>query len=184
MENDEIHKEIERRKKRAEDLNLRESLWSLFRRHLEGYAETLKEDPAIIYPVLKETIAIENDHYRFTIGRFKYELIYKPGKEEKDAYGPHKWDDETVRTPILFSLLVDDGLVFGFNMTKSVQYTPERPLFDEYMGDVTAFIEGPWVAEFLGIETLLDRHRKTVWDERSAPKREQELLDDMKRFGM
>lgn len=58
MEPDEIRAEIYRRKKRAEDLKLREILWSLYYRHLMRYEELVNNDPQMLFPEVKERLDI------------------------------------------------------------------------------------------------------------------------------
>jgi hypothetical protein len=89
-----------------------------------------------------------------------------------------------VTTPITLTLFIDRHLVFEFRMRKTVQHTREMPLFNEYMGDVTAFIDTPWVRGFESLVQTLDQHRREVWDRQNAPRREQKLREDMKRFGI
>lgn len=57
MEQDEIRAEIERRRQRAIELKLRETIWAIYK-HLRSYAAIFKSDPATIYPGVRETLLI------------------------------------------------------------------------------------------------------------------------------
>lgn len=69
-------------------------------------------------------------------------------------------------------------------MKKTVQYTPDMPLFNEYMGNVTRFIEGTWVTTIGELLQGIKEHAKSVRDKRQAPRVQQKLREDMKRFGL
>lgn len=184
MEQDEILKEIGRRKQRAKDLNLREHLWKLYESFLQYYPSTLAKDPDTILRAVRESMSIQDNTYRFTVEGVNYQVIYKAGAEERNSYGSRSWEDEVVTTPITLTLFIDRQLVFEFRMRKTVEHTPDAPLFKEYMGDVTAFIDTSWVTAFESLVQSLEQHRRDVWDRKNAPRREQKLKDDMKRFGL
>jgi hypothetical protein len=175
MEPDEIRAEIERRRKRAKDLKLRETLWALYNAHLRNYAENLKKDPEMIYPEIRETLEISNAYVQFRLGDIMYRVFYKQGP----TLGEH---DQ--KTHIAMGLSADEERVFDFEFTKTVVYTPEMPLFSESMGDVTSFIEGPWVTTIPELLQKVKAHEKSVRDERQAPNLQQKLREDMKRFGL
>jgi hypothetical protein len=184
MEEDEILKEIGRRKQRAKDLNLRELLWKLYSSFLQYYPTTLAKDPDTILPALKDSMSIQGNDYRFTVEGANYLVIYKAGAEERNSPGSRSWKDEIVTTPITLTLYIDRQLVFEFRVRKTVEQGFDGPIFHEYMGDVTAFIDTPWVTAFEAMVQRLDQHRREVWDRKNAPQREQKLKDDMKRFGL
>lgn len=64
------------------------------------------------------------------------------------------------------------------------QFTLEAPYFSDHMGDVVAFVEGPWVEEIGELARKMSQHERTVREKRNTPKRAQKLRDDMKRFGI
>jgi hypothetical protein len=187
MEPDEIRAEIQRRKKRATDLKLREILWSLYNSHFRRYTEQLKKDSELVYPEIQETLEISNTHIQFCIGETTYRLVYKEGPQERESdWVPRRRGilDETTITPATLALQVDGARVFDFKIQKSVSYTPEMPIFDETMGEITSFIEGPWVTDVAELLQKIRLHEKAVWDKRQAPKLQQKLREDMKRFGL
>ncbi|HXY52038.1 MAG TPA: hypothetical protein VEI01_21505 [Terriglobales bacterium] len=59
-----------------------------------------------------------------------------------------------------------------------------RPFFDEYLGNVTRFIEGTWVTTIGDLQQGIREHEISVRDKRQAPKMQQKLREDMKRFGL
>lgn len=187
MEPEEIRAEIERRRKRAKDLKLRETLWRLYGSHLTYYEERLKKDPEMIYPDIRETLEICEAHTQFRVGEITYRVIYKEGPEEcESGWGSRRRliYDETTTTPIMLALEINDKRVFDFEMTKTVTYTPDWPLFKEFMGGVTSFIEGPWVSDVAALLQKIEAHEKSVREKRQAPKVQEKLREDMKRFGL
>lgn len=182
MDQEEIRKEIERRRQRARDLKLRELVWDLFHSNLQHHASSL--DKEIIFPAIRETLVVANHHYRFTVGERKYELAYKPGREQRERCGTRQWEDEVITTPLDFNLFVDEKLVFGFEMRRTVQYSREMPIFSEYMGEITAFVGGPWVSDFIAMIAMVNQHKRSVWDRTATVGREERLKEEMKRFGL
>ena len=75
-------------------------------------------------------------------------------------------------------------LVFEFKMTKSVTYAEDGPLFNERMGDITAFIDGAWVQEITAFVQEVDQYRREYWAKRNAEKQAQKALTERKRFGL
>jgi len=179
---EDIRKEIERRRQRARDLKLRELVWDLFHSNLQYHSSNL--DKEIIFPPIRETLLVANNRYRFAVGEHNYELACKTGREQKERCGTRQWEDEVVTTPIEFSLLVDTKLVFAFEMRRTVQYSREMPIFSEYMGEVTAFIGGSWVSDFIAMVAMVNQHKRTVWDRNALAGREERLKEEMKRFGL
>ncbi|MGA3264447.1 MAG: hypothetical protein ABSC47_10440 [Terracidiphilus sp.] len=184
MNEDDIRKEIEERRKLAKNLKLRELLWTLYYYGLSQYPEYQTKDPELILPEIKDSLSIENDHFRFLFGDVEYEIIYAEGKKETDSWGSRRWEDEIETTPVTITLKVDDKCVFSFDMKRTVQNTREMPLFDERMGEVKAYIPGPWLAAIIDLRQKIDQHKKSIWGKRQAPRRAQQLKEDMKRFGL
>lgn len=184
MEPDEIRAEIERRKKRAIDLKLRETLWTLYKSHLRWYAEKLKKDPEMIYPEIRETLGISDTQFQFRVGGTAYKVLYNEGKQETDSWGSRSRNDETTTTPITLTLHIDGHQVFDFKMKTTVECTRDMPIFHEYMGEVTAFIEGTWVTGLVELLQKIRQYEGLVREKRQAPGREQKLREDMKRFGL
>ena len=184
MTDDEIRKEIAERKKHARDLKLRELLWDLYYYGVSKYPEYQSKDPEMILPEIKDSFSAENNHFKFHCDGAKYEIVYKEGKMETDSWGSRNGEDEIETTPVTLTLNIDDACVFQFEMTRTVQYTREMPLFNEQMGDVVAYIPGPWVTSLAEVKRKIDEHKKSVRAKRNAPKRAQQLKEEMKRFGL
>lgn len=94
-----------------------------------------------------------------------YRVTCKAGPEERESYSGLRRGsifDETRTTPLTLAIGVDAELVFDFEMKKTVQYAPEWPLFNEYMGNVTRFIEGTWVTTIGELLETTGRH-EAVW---------------------
>ena len=69
-----------------------------------------------------------------------------------------------------FMLDVDAKRVFEFKMKQSVTSTPDMPIFNESMGEIASFIEGPWVVDLPEIEKKIKLYEKGVRDKRNAPR--------------
>jgi hypothetical protein len=180
MNPDELASEIERRKQTAKNLKLRELVWKLYSSHLQYYSRNVLKESEAILPALKESLSIKDNRYSFSIKGTQYEIVYSEGKKETRGYG----HDETVTTPIQLSLERGCKLAFEFKMKKSVTYAEEAPLFSEYMGDVTAFIDGAWVQEITAFVREADQYRREYWAKRNAGKQSQKALSERKRFGL
>ena len=181
MDQDEIRAEIERRKKRAIDLKLRETIWSLYKSHLRRYEERVEKDPEMIYPELRETLNTSGGRFEFRVGQIAYAVRYQEEDRETRSWG---FDDGTTTTLIRLTLYVDKEIVFEFNVRKTVEDTPDMPIFHEYMREVTAFIEGPWVDHLPELLQKVKQHEKSIYQKRQAPRQEQQLREDMRRFGL
>ena len=181
MEPDEIRDEIQRRKKRAVDLKLRETLWALYNSHLRWYPENLTKDPEMVYPEIRETLQFFGPKIQFRVGEVRYGVVYKEGVTEGQ---PNSNFEGMSKTAVKLALEVDEERVFEFDMKKVVRYTPEMPFFSETMGEVTSFIEGAWVNDVTELLQNIKAHVRSVGGKRQAPRIQQKLREDMKRFGL
>jgi len=184
MEPDKIWAEIERRRERARDLKLREELWLLYSSVLRGYAYALANDAELIYLPIRESLSIARGVYQFTLGDISYKLIYREGKKERNSRKARLTGIKTITTPITLTLHVDSKLAFEFSMKNSVTAAPEGPLFREDLGEITAFVEGPWMQAIVELVENASQHQLAVWKKRNPSKSERELRKNMKRFGL
>jgi hypothetical protein len=194
MDPDEVRAEIECRRKQANDLKLRETLWALYHSHLKFYVGVVTKDPSyagvvtyyqdMIYPEIKETLEISGADIQFRFGEATYRVTYTAGPEERSDWDSRGRYREEVSTPITLALAVNGERVFEFEMTEIVTDTMDGPLFDEVMGKVTSFIEGPWVTDVAQLVQKIKAHEQSIRDKQLAQKREQQLREDMKRFGL
>jgi hypothetical protein len=184
MEPDEIRAEIDRRKKRAKDLRLRELLWNFYRSNLKYVADRLNKDPVLVYPEIKDTLEIAEKYFQFRIGETSYRFFYEEETGERAGGSGRGERNATTTTPIRIALEVDEKRMFEFKMTKSVTSTPDFPMFNKSMGEILSFIEGPWVTELPEIQEKIKLHQKATRDRRNAPRLQQKLQEDMKKFGL
>jgi len=182
MEPEEIRAEIERRKKRAMDLRLRESLWELYYYGLHSYVKEIKTDPELILHEIKDGLEVSEERIAFTLNSTKYVLNYTKGKEEKDRWG--SGSDEMTTTPVSITFSVDDARVFRFKMKRCVTYGRDFPSFNETMGEIEAFIEGAWVDEIAGLKQKIRAHKDEIRTRRNAPRAAEKLRADIKNFGL
>jgi hypothetical protein len=182
MNPDELAQEIARRKQIAKDLKLRELVWKLCDFHLQTHARSIAREPGSILPALKETLTIKDNRYSFRIGESPYELIYTQGKDQTDGYA--NWEDRTTKTPLQLSIECGCRLVFEFKMTKTVRNGEDGPLFSEQLGEITAFTEGPWVADFTAFVHEVDQYRREYWAKQNAERLARKAQSERKRFGL
>lgn len=180
MEPDEIRTEIERRKKRAIDLKIREVLWSLYHSHFSRYEAFIHEDPELVCPEVSESIKISDQSIEFSLRQSIYRIVYTEGpKVRREAPRKGELFGESM-VPALLDLSVDDQRVLKFEIKRSTRYLVDGPARNDDMGDITWFIEGPWVQELPELLKRITAHEKSVRDRRSIPK-----LEAMKkRFGL
>jgi hypothetical protein len=74
MESEEIHAEVARRKKRGEELKIRETLCVLHG-HFCDWRAWLGEDLGWIYPEVRRTLEFAVDQPKFTPGNATFEII-------------------------------------------------------------------------------------------------------------
>lgn len=180
MDEAEIRAEIERRRRRAIDLKVRETVWNLYSSHFQYMDDYLKKEPATILPEIKDSLRRSGHLSEFDYANSHFGLRCVPGKSERDGRG----DDETETAEMTLILLVEGKNVFEFEMKKSVTYGRDMPYFNEYMGRVKAFIEGPWVDQIGELLDAMRAFRKEYWKKKNAPREAQKLKEDMKSFGL
>jgi len=180
MDEAEIRAEIGRRQKRAIDLKLRETVWKLYAAHFQFIDKNLKEKPEEILPAVKESLRRIGNSSEFRFGDANYCITCIERHRESHGRG----FNETEKTDLTISLRVDGECVFEFEITKSVTYGEDMPYFSESMRNVTAFIEGPWVESIVRLKAEMEAFRQEYWKKKNAPKEEQRLKEDMKRFGL
>jgi hypothetical protein len=143
--------------------------------------EKLKKDPEMVYPEMRETLQFSGPKIQFRIGEVRYGVVCKEGMTEGR---PNSNFEGVSRTAVKLALEVDEERVFDFDMKKVVRYTPEMPFFSETMGEVTSFIEGAWVNDVTELLQNIKAHARSIGDKRQAPRVQQKLREDMKRFGL
>jgi hypothetical protein len=182
MNDDELRAEIERRKKHAEDLKIKETLWSL-REYFRFHDKWERDDPEFAYPWLSDQCHLSENTARFSIGQNNFTLSYRKDREaSEDSPGRWEWAVQIVHGAV--TLKVDDEAVFEFSVTETTTYTRDCPLFDKTLGEVTRFIEGPWVSEVADLEKAIAAHRQSVLAKRRAAYEARKLAEEKKRFGL
>jgi hypothetical protein len=181
MEPNEILAEIERRRRQAIDLKLRETTWSLYRTHIKYFGEKIENDPELVLPEVRQTISASPALTEFLFGECRYRFTCVEGKTEEEE----NWSgDRETTTPITIGLVANGELVFEFSLKKTVTYTPDFPDFRERLGNITAFVEGPWVSAVAKMQEEFDAHAKAVREKRDAPRLRKQLENEMKKFGL
>lgn len=187
IEPDEVRAEIERRKKRATDLRIREVLWSLYNSHFMRYEAWIREDPQLVYPGINEAIKISAKEVQFSIGRTTYQLTYKEGPASKDEWlrgcADREFFEEKI-VPATLALRVDGQRVFKFEISRRTHYTRDGPVWDDPLGEVTRFIDGLWVLEITDLLEKIKAHEEGVRKKRAGPREARQLEALKKRFGL
>lgn len=189
MEPDEVLVEIERRKKRAADLRIRDVLWSLYNSHLGRYESWSKEDPQLVYPGIGKTVNISGKEIQFSVGRTVHRLIYREGSVASNysrmrVSGSRDDPFEEKIVPGTLTLRVEEEKVFKFEISTRTCYGPDGPVTDHPLGEVTRFIDGLWVMEIIDLWEKIRAHEENVRQERRGPREARALEALKKRFGL
>jgi len=180
MEPEEVRAEIARRKQAAKDLKLRETVWSLYKSQFKYIDQQLRKDPELILPEVRESLKQSKNANDFRFNGSEYGLVYTEGKKETDRRGRDETD-----TKLCNDKMKENGrTVFEFKLRTSVTYAPDEPIFGESMGEITAFIDGAWVAEVSELNQKMRAHFQDVRKRRNAPAEAERLKQEMKRFGL
>jgi hypothetical protein len=185
MDANELRSEIERRKKRAEDLKIKDILWSLHN-YFRFHNTWKRDDPEYAYPELGGESRFSDTEAHFSIGQRSFALIYRQDRVTSDeSFGSrHRSLPESQTAYGTVMLKVDGESVFDFEVTKYTTYYEDGPSFEETLGKVTRFIEGPWVAELADLLKAINTHRESVLSKRRAASGARELENMKKRFGL
>jgi hypothetical protein len=181
MELDEIRAEVQRRKKRAEDLGIRQIVrW--FIQHRDQYRAWLRDDPQFATRLLYPDFIFSDDEVRFSIEATRFQLKYseEPVSRDYEDSGDSRW----VRSREKLKLRVNDQKVFEFTVEKDTEWTQFGPIYHENFGEIIRFIEGPWVAEVTELFLRAKAHSDAASKERNAPREAKEMEDLKKRFGI
>lgn len=180
MDEAEIRAEIDRRRKRAVQLGLRETVWDLYYSQFQSIDDYLKKEPETILPEVKDSLRRSGNESAFRFNNSNYGLLCLAGRAEECGRG----FGSTETTAMTILLTVEGERVFEFELKKSVTYGEDMPYFHESMGNVNAFIEGPWVGQVSELLKAMRLYRQEIWRKKNAPREAQKLKEDMTRFGL
>jgi hypothetical protein len=179
MTPEEIRAEVERRKDRARDLKIRETLWDL-QKSFRSYKHWLRDGPQFAKRIVYPGIELSDDAVQFSPGQMPYELIYRKGEASSKDYG----GTECTTTRSTLTLKLNHDSVFEFGVVETAEYFRDAPAFNERVGEITRFIEGPWVTEIADFVQKVNAHAQGAWKERNAPRAAREAEELRKRFGL
>jgi hypothetical protein len=184
MEPDEIRAEVQRRKKRAADLGIREVVRGLIK-HRDHYRAWLRDDPQFAARLLYPDIILSGDEVRFSIGPATFQLKYKDEPVSSDYDDFHsKGNIPSDHSREALTLKVNGENVFEFAVNKSTDWDQFGPTYHEYFGETVRFIEGPWVTEVTEFVLKAQAHSTSAVKERNAPREAKEIEDLKRRFGL
>ena len=182
MEPDEIRAEVQRRKKRAADLGIREVLRDLIK-HRNHYRAWLKDDPKFTARVICPDIILFGTEIRFSIGPTTFQLMNDEERVASDDWDSRR-DSRCDRSRETVTLKVNGEEVFEFTVNKSTYCERDGPSYHEHFGEIFRFIEGPWVTEIGEFVLKAQAHSASAWKERIAPREAAEAEGLKKRFGL
>ena len=140
----------------------------------------IKQDPAFGTKLTYPGVVFLDNSVAFSLGQQNCEILYRKGRESHDNYGRTDFK----KTECVLTLRINREPVFEFEVTETVEYAPDMPIFNETMGKIVRFIDGPWVTEIKDFAQKNQEHIARVWKERNAPKEAREAEDLKKRFGL
>ena len=177
MDADAVHQEVKRRIVRAEDLKIKETVWSLYQNSFRLYPAWAKNCAEYIFPSVTEPAIVAPGKVQLTINGAKYLFSYN----ERDDPVP----DHTENRIGSLSLYLDDRLVLEFEINITLPYEWYDKRKYELWG-IGAFVEGPWVIELQALLPQVKNHEQTVREERRKRDREdpKKLADLKSRFGL
>jgi hypothetical protein len=178
MTPDEILNEVGRRKQRAIETGIRETLLSLYFDSFQHYPTWfLNNNMDYIHPAITDARELDKGRIQITVD----------GKDYAFAYEEHytTLPDGELYTSGKLSLSLNRELVLEFRVHVS---SPENPWAETTRspGDLEAFIEGPWVEVFNALGPRVKAHEKEVTAKREKePREDPSRLDDLRRrFGI
>jgi hypothetical protein len=74
MDSTEIRAEIERRKSRARELKVPETLWGLYNSYLIRYLELISKDPDVVYAPLRTGLSADGKNIKLDYEGSRYEF--------------------------------------------------------------------------------------------------------------
>jgi len=177
---DETRAEIERRRRRAADLKLREILWDFYYFRLRSYESMKLRDPEYIYPEIRDTLETSGSSISFKATNTHFTVTYEegPSEETREWRSGSTYESEDIKSARL-KLAVDGHAVFEFDLKRIVRRFRDAPAFSEVMGTVSLFIEDTWVIEITALYLAVRLHENQIRDRRALP-----ALKEMKRFGL
>ena len=175
MELNEIRAEVQRRKKRAEQLGIREAVRNLIK-HRNQYRALLRSDPKFAARLIYPDIVLSGDEVRFSVERTTFRLTYEEGNVSRDD------DWESLRETFTLNVNAED--VIEFHMEKTTLWGEFDPSSNERFGEIVKFIEGPWIEEVIGFWQKVNAYSESLWKERNAPREAKDAEDLKKRFGL
>lgn len=176
MKLSDVRSEVERRKERAEELGIRETLFSLYFSHLCKYREWVRSDPEMIFPEFSKIDVNSEKQAQFFFGNSAFELTHK-----KEPVQRSEEEDTEFAT---LGLRVGGDRVFKFEIQRRTLYRREGPLTVERIGEITRFIEGPWVKELSELLEKIETYEAMIRKFRNAPQEAREIEQLRRRFGI
>lgn len=179
MEPDEVFAEVERRKKRARDLNIPDLLWDLVK-SFRVCRHWVRDDRAFAANLNLPGVEWSDDEIRFSVGQASYLLSYRKGRVDEDRLDR----EDTQTTHGTVTLRVNDKRVFEIEVWETVVNGHFGPSFSDGAGDVLGFIEGQWVAEVADFSKYFNSRTQQAWKLKNAPREAQRAAELKKRFGL
>ena len=127
------------------------------------YPSWLKNCPDHIYQGVYDPIKLGLDDVQLMINGRRYAYLY----QERDSAAPDDWEARIGN----LVLKVDEQLVLGFDIWKTLPAEPYDETTYRIGTVVNAFVEGPWVMELQVVLTNIKAHEKAsaeIWKKRKG----------------
>lgn len=183
---DAIYAEIERRKQRAKELGVPQLVWGFFEtvRSLPSYARD--EPPGykkFVPPFVTEIKKLGERGLAFSYEGVEYSLAWS--EKSSDSYGGSRYRISSYNGRLALSVAEDrvfELTLFGTQDESSDEYVP----MEWTIGNVEAFVEGPWIERLTELTVKIAEHDHEVHEAAAKKRREDPAkLQDLKdRFGI
>jgi hypothetical protein len=183
---DAIYAEIERRKQRAKELGVPQLVWGFFEtiRYLPSYArDEPPGDKKFVPPFVTEIKKLAEGGLAFSCEGVAYSLAWS-GKGS-DSYGGYRSRISSYNGRLALNVAEDrvfELTLLGTQDESSDEYVP----MEWSIGNVEAFVEGPWIERVTELTVRIAQHRREVHEADAKKRREDPAkLKDLKdRFGI
>lgn len=187
---DAIYAEIEKRKRRAQELGVGDFVWELFD-CVRYYPRYVHNDPPgqarYIPPEITGAREAGHGNTVFVCDGVQYRFWWKEKNREHDYSAYSERDFDTTRTDGRLVLFVNDQRMLELKMYGEQFFGPDMPGPKEWaIRGIEAFIEGPWVEHLRKLNQRRLQHLQSVYEADAKRKREnpEKLADLKERFGL
>jgi hypothetical protein len=185
-EADAIYAEVKRRKDRAKELGVPESMWDLFE-NVKYFPSYSRNDPVGYQKFVPNFVTSiqepEKNQIRFEYNGVNYFFSWSTKRVESFS----SYSDDIHREDGRLILRVDNERVFELTLRGEQDLSGDDWVPPEWrLREIEAFIEGPWVETLQELNSRIIQHRRDVHEADAKKRREEpaKLVDLKDRFGI